>query len=85
MAITREQHAQAVRELAEYCGWRRLSIEVFVRPPRLVHAAMLAQAEELSIAEQRSLALLAQCNLEVYAWRPADEREITEILQRRPQ
>ena len=88
--------AQAVVDLAVWCGWRvyrtwnsRHSPRgfpdvVLVRPPAVVIAELKSDCGRVSPAQGDWLEDLAQCpGIEVYLWRPADWDAIAARLQRR--
>ena len=88
--------AQAVVELAAWCGWRVYRVWnsrhspsgwpdlVLCRPPALIVAEVKSARGRLSAAQRAWLEALGQCpGIEVYVWRPTDWETIAARLQRR--
>lgn len=93
MKILEKDFLFAVKELAEWKGWRFYhtwkSIHspagfpdlVLVRPPRLIFAELKCNRNRLSLKQREWLRLLEQCDsVEAYVWRPEDWESITKIL-----
>lgn len=92
----REKHfLQAVRELAELCGWLCYhtwnSVHspagfpdlVLVRPPRLLFAELKTGRRKPTPAQQEWLRQLGDCpQVEVYLWTPDCWTEIERVLRR---
>jgi hypothetical protein len=61
-------------------GWPDITA---VRPPRRLEIELKAEDGKLSAKQIYILGLLRRCpGIEVYVWRPSDEREISEVLAR---
>jgi len=59
-------------------GWPDL---ILARPPRLIAAELKSDKGKTDPEQDRVLALLDACGLEVYVWRPRDLMEIADILR----
>jgi VRR-NUC domain len=94
-ALREKAFAQAVLDLARWCGWlcyhtfdSRRSVPgfpdlVLVRPPSVVVAELKTDRGRLTPVQRDWLEALTQCpGLEVYVWRPSDWEAIAARLQR---
>ncbi len=91
--ITERQFQDAVIELAKLRGWRVYHVPdsrrceagwpdlALWRPPSFMLVELKAAKGRLSPIQERTLAELRDCGLEVYLWRPNTWTLIEKVLQ----
>jgi hypothetical protein len=56
---------------------------ILVRPPRVIFAELKREREKPTKVQAGVLAMLGRCpGVEVYVWRPSDERTLDAVLRR---
>lgn len=58
-------------------GWPDLAL---CRPPRLILAELKSDTGKVTPTQAQWMFLLAQCPVEVYTWRPAEWKEVAQVL-----